>query len=130
MKLIATILLIAGLAGAQAYIDPSTHAMRVYDIPLGADVGLTLHTDSMHVTDTEQGWALNANTVKVVIVNPNANWLLWRFSDSDVQMLVNDNGDDTIVAPGMIASSPMDSIYFDGEAAITVYVRWWSFDYR
>ena len=121
-------LLITGLAGAQAHVDPSTHAMRTYDIPLGADFGLTLHTDSMHVTDTEAGWVLNPNTVKVVIVNPNANWVLWRFSDSDVQMLINDNGDDTIVAPGMLSTSPMDSIYFDGEAAITVYVRWWSLD--
>ena len=126
---LALLLLLTGLAGAQGHVDPATHALRVFDIPVGADAGLTLHTDTMHVTTAEQGWALTANTVKVVIVNPNGNYLLWRLDTeaSPLQMYIGDYGSDVIESPGMIAAG-MDSLFIDGEAACTIYVRWWSFD--
>ena len=129
-KVILAALLITGIAGAQAHVDPSTHAMRTYDIPIGADYGLTLHTDTLHATTDEKGWPLNANTVKVVIVNPNDAFMLWRF-DTDASPLafyLGNYGTDTIVAPGMVATSPMDSIFVDAEVAGTLYIRWWSFD--
>lgn len=67
MKLIATVLLIVGLAGAQAYIDPDTFAMRVYDVGM-----LTSHAwaqlDEPSSTTAYDCSAYSAHSIQYVVV--------------------------------------------------------------
>lgn len=132
MKLIAAVLLITGLAGAQAYIDPDTGAMRVYDVPVGAEAGLTWVTDTLHVTTAEKGWLLSATAdgaIDVVVINPDEYYLLVRFdtSGSPLQTYIGASGSREFLCPGM-QETVFDSIFIDGEGACTVYIDYWHFE--
>lgn len=124
MRIIAVLMLLTGIAGAQAYIDPACHAMRVFDVPIGAEYGLVMVTDTLHVTTDEKKWPLTGGAVAFTIVNPLNAFLLWRCDVADLQQYIGAYGSDTIEAPGMLATA-FDSICIDGSAAGTVYIRWW-----
>ena len=133
MKTILALLILTSLGLGQApFVDPYTSAERVFDIPIGAKYGLAFHTDTMHVTTSEQGWLLADECVAFTVINPNANYVLWRMynaAGADVQAYLGDYGTLEVVAPGMIKSGyGLDSLFMDGESACTVYVYWWSLD--
>lgn len=130
MKLIL-LMVIAGLVLGGGYIDPRTGAGRVFDIPIGAKTGLTPHTDTLHVTTSEQGWALADECVAFMLINPNNYYMLWRLSNvaGTVQCYLGDYGTLEISAPGMIKTGcGLDSLFIDGEGACTLYLFYWSLD--
>ena len=111
-------LMLAGLAGA---------IQQVY--PWAPD--LTWHSDTLHVTTSEKGWALGSTSGAyfVRIVNPNDNYLLFRF-DTDatpLQSYIGNYGTGPLQSDAILAV-PHDSLFIDGEAACTVYIEWYSVD--
>ncbi|MCK5018780.1 MAG: hypothetical protein KAS32_17085 [Candidatus Peribacteraceae bacterium] len=129
--LLATVLLLTCLGLSDPFVDPYTSAERVFDIPIGAKYGLTPHTDTMHVTTSEQGWALATECVGFTLINPNANFILWRLSNEagTIQAYLGNYGTLELYPPGMIKSgSGIDSLFMDGEANLTAYIVYWSLD--
>ena len=124
MRIIAVLVLLAGAVSAGPFVDPATGAMRIFDVPVGADYGLVMVTDTLHVTTDEKKWVLTGGAVSFPIVNPTANTLLWRINVTDIQQYLGAYGSDTIEAPGMV-STAFDSLCVDGSAACTIYLRWW-----
>ena len=132
MKLLMIlVLVVAGLGWSDAYVDPKINAQRVYDIPIGALAGLTMHTDTLHVTTAEQGWALATECVGFTLINPNDYFMLWRLSNiaGIVQCYLGNYGTLELYPLGMIKTGDgLDSLFVDGEGAATLYLFYWSLD--
>ena len=134
-RLIAMVLLLSTIVGLgmadEGFIDPNTGAQRVFDIPIGAKYGLTMHTDTLHVTTDEKGWALATNCVGFTLINPNDYFMLWRLSNVSgiIQCYLGNYGTLELYPPGMIKSGDgIDSLFVDGESAVTLYLYYWSMD--
>ena len=106
-------LILAGVAGA---------IQQVY--PWADD--FVFHSDTLHVTTAEKGWAVSTTAYWLTVINPNASYLLIRFSNvaGILQTYLGDYGVGEYHQPYTIGSA-IDSIFVDGEAACTVYIEWW-----
>jgi hypothetical protein len=129
MKYLIMLALAAAVLGGTMFIDPNTSAGRIFNVPLGTKYGLVLHTDSLHVTTDEKGWALG-DCVGFTLINPNANYLLWRTSNAlgadTLQCYVGDYGALDMYPPGSLKSGyAVDSLFIDGESACTVWIYYW-----
>ena len=98
-------------------------------LPWASD--LYWHSDTLHVTTTEKGWPLGTTSgaYELLVINPNANYLLIRFDTdaSPLQTYLGDYGTGEYSAPFVLGAA-LDSIFIDGEAAGTVYLEWYSVD--
>ena len=105
-------------------------ALSQHVLPWAND--LTWHSDTLHVTTTEKGWPLGSTSgaYYVIIINPNSNYLLFRF-DTDVaatlHSYIGNYGTGPLQQPYVLAV-PHDSVFIDGEANCTVYLEWYSVD--
>ena len=131
MKLLLVLMLIVGVILAGPYVDPRTGAGRIFNIPIGAKTGLTPHTDTLHVTTFEKGWALATECVGFTLINPNNYFVLWRLSNvaGIIQCYLGNYGTLELYPPGMIKTGDgLDSLFVDGEGACTLYLFYWSLD--
>ena len=128
MKYLLTLMLVVAVYAGTMFIDPNTSAGRVFNVPLGTKYGLVLTTDTLHVTTSEKGWSLG-DCVGFTLINPNANYLLWRISNAsgaDVACYLGDYGAVDMYPPGSLkGGNAIDSLFIDGEAACTVYIYYW-----
>lgn len=105
--------------------------MAASDLVLPWATDMVWHSDTLHVTTSEKGWAIGTTTGAywLTVINPNANFLLIRFSNvaGILQTYLGDWGEGNYHQPYSIGSA-IDSIFVDGEANCTVYLEWWSVD--
>lgn len=87
---------------------------------------LVWNSDTLHVTTTEKCWAISTTAYWLTVINPNANFLLIRFSNvaGILQTYLGDYGVGVYHQPYTLGSA-IDSIFVDGEAACTVYIEYW-----
>ena len=130
MKIVTALLLALTIAAISQtpYIDPNTGAERIYDVPIGTRYGLVAYTDTMHVTTTEQGWALDAACVGFMLINRNDATYTLRFSNVAGTVFVTIGSYSTLelFPPGAIKTgNGIDSLFLDGSASITLDIIYW-----
>lgn len=114
MKSLAILLLIVGMAGAQA-------------LPFLPD--LYPAADTLHVTSTEKGWLLGAysGAYQITFINDTANTYTFRFSTDGADTTFQYGGaSSAFVKPEGIPvfTVPYDSVFIDGSASFTLYIEW------
>lgn len=102
----------------------SMGAKQQFVLPFADDCYFS--SDTLHVTTTEKGWALDPTAYKLMIINPNNYFLLVRFSNATgvLQTYIGPYGTATYEAPSVWGTA-IDSVFVDGEGACTVYIEWW-----
>jgi len=105
--------------------------MAASDLVLPWATDMVWHSDTLHVTTAEQGWAIGTTTGAywLTVINPNANYLLIRFSNvaGILQTYLGNYGTGEYHQPYSVGSA-IDSVFIDGSVACTVYIEWWSVD--
>ena len=83
--------------------------------------------DTLHVTTSEQGWALSARSYQPLIINDTGGWLHFRFDTEggSIYSLIGISGSGP-TPPPFVLVAPVDSVFIDAEIAGTVYVEWYA----
>lgn len=105
--------------------------MAASDLVLPWATDLVFHSDTLHVTTTEKGWAIGTTTGAywLRVINPNDYFMLIRFSNvAGVLQTYLGNFGSVVYTPPMTIGSAIDSIFVDGESAVTLYIEWYSVD--
>ena len=110
------------------YIDPSTGAQRIYDVPFGTRYGITLNTDTLHVTTSEKGWSLGSGCIGFMLINRNDATYTLRFSNVSgiVPITIGTYSTLSVYPPGAIKDdNGIDSLFIDGSSAVTLDLIYW-----
>ena len=114
-----TLIILALIASAALAAPKQAHVL-----PIATDC--VFDSDTLHVTTSEKGWALDPTAYKLTIINPNNYYLLVRFSNvaGILQTYIGPYGTAVYEAPSVWGTA-IDSVFVDGEGACTVYAEWW-----